>query len=52
MHDIDTHDFWILHILYYLETRDCCKKDKRAHRQAESPQPLLPLHELAAFWRI
>lgn len=36
MQDIDTHDFWIICILYCSETRDCCKKDKRTYRQAES----------------
>lgn len=28
MQDIDTHDFWILCILYYSETRDSCKRTK------------------------
>lgn len=52
MQDIDTHDFWVLCILYHSETRDCCKKDKGTYRQAESPQPLLPFHELTAVWRL
>lgn len=42
MHDIDTHDFGIFCILYYLETRDCCAKDKRAYRKAKSPHRFGP----------
>lgn len=52
MQDTDTHDFCILCILYYSETGGCCKKDKRTYREAKSPQPLLPFHELTAVWRL